>query len=47
LCAKVAQWAIAADLDMRYEPLREMKPYSKICIDFSAIAIAQDFVMRY
>jgi hypothetical protein len=48
----------AADLVMRYGPLRGMKPYSKICIDFCAMghstgfgyllwAIAKDLVKRY
>jgi hypothetical protein len=53
-----ALWATAADLVMPYGPLREMKPYSKICIDFCAMghsagfgyalwAIAQGLVIRY
>jgi hypothetical protein len=46
-------WATAANLVMRYGPMREMKPYSRICIDFCAgfgyalWAKAQDLVIRY
>jgi hypothetical protein len=51
-------WAIAADLVMRYGPLRGMKPYSKICIDYCTMghsvgfgyalwAIAQGLVICY
>jgi hypothetical protein len=51
-------WATAADLVMRYGPLRGTKLYSKICIDFCAMgnstgfgyalqAMAQGLVMRY
>ncbi len=51
-------WATAADLVMRYGPLRGMKPYIKICIDFFYMghstgfgnmlwAIAQGLVIRY
>jgi hypothetical protein len=53
-----AQWATAADLIMRYGPLRGMNPYNKICIVFCAMghsagfsyalwAIAQGLVIRY
>jgi hypothetical protein len=36
-------WATAANLVMRYGPLREMKPYSKICIDFCAMGHSAGF----
>jgi hypothetical protein len=43
-----ALWATAADLVMRYGPLRGMKLYSKNYIDIYALwAIAQDLVLRY
>ncbi len=49
-------WATAVDLVMRYGPLRGVKPYSKICIDFCIMghsagfgyplwAVAKDLVM--
>jgi hypothetical protein len=51
-------WATAADLVLHYGPLRDMKLYSKICIDFCAMghsagfgyalwAISQGLVIRY
>jgi hypothetical protein len=36
-------WATAADLVMHYGPLRGMKEYSKICIDFCAMGNSAGF----
>jgi hypothetical protein len=43
----VVQRATAADLVLRYGPLREMKLYSKICIDFCAMGHSSGFGYAY